>query len=125
MGEDLLELAREGFEAWRRGDLATIEAMLAPDVRWGWFEAGPWDCRSREDVMARLRERFSEGFAGEIVRIERLSDDAVVVVAHPSEIGGSDWPDEVATVIEFRDGKVVRMQDYRTRADALAPAART
>ena len=68
MCEKRLELAREGFEAWRRGDLATIEAMLAPDVRWGWFEAGPWDCRSREDVMARLRERFSEGFAGEIVR---------------------------------------------------------
>jgi len=118
MGEDVVDVARRGFEAWRRGDLATIEAMLAPDVQWGWFEAGPWDCRSREDVMARLRERFSEGFAGEIVRIERLSDDAVVVVAHPSEIGGSDWPDEVATIIEFRDGQVVRMQDYRSWEDA-------
>ena len=120
MTQDVLELARRGFEAWRRGDLETIGTMLAPDVKWGWFEPGDWDCRSREDVMARLRERFSEGFAGEITRIEQLSDDSVLVVAHPSQIGGDEWPDEVATVIEFRDGKVVRMQDYRSWQDAVA-----
>jgi ketosteroid isomerase-like protein len=120
MAEDIVEVARRGLEAWRRGDGEAIAPMLAPDVRWGWYEPGPWDCHSREDVMARLRERFSEGFAGEIVRVERLSDDSVLVVSHPSEVGGDEWPDEVATVITFKDGKVVRMQDYRSWQDAVA-----
>jgi ketosteroid isomerase-like protein len=118
MDEDVMSLARRGFEAWRRGDLPAIEAMLAPDVRWGWFEPGDWDCRSREDVMRRLRERFSEGFAGELVRIERLSEHSVLAIAHPSEVGGPEWPDEVATLIEFRGGKVARMHDYRSMAEA-------
>src|SRR5438309_9171878 len=42
MTQDVLELARRGFEAWRRGDLETIGTMLAPDVKWGWFEPGDW-----------------------------------------------------------------------------------
>ena len=45
-----------------------------------------------------------------------------VVTAHPSEIGGHEWPDETSTVIRFHEGKVVSMQDYRTEAEALAAA---
>src|SRR2546421_12399189 len=48
--------------------------------------------------------------------------DVVVVTAHPSEIGGPEWPDETSTVIRFHEGKVVSMQDYRTEAEALAAA---
>jgi len=45
-----------------------------------------------------------------------------VVTAHPSEIGGHEWPDETSTVIRFHEGKVVSMKDYRTEAEALAAA---
>jgi len=44
----------------------------------------------------------------------------VIVIAHPSEIGGPDWPDETVTVMNFRDDRIVSMQDYRTEAEALA-----
>jgi hypothetical protein len=44
----------------------------------------------------------------------------VIVVAHPSEIGGPDWPSETATVMQFRKERVVSMQDYRTEAEAIA-----
>ena len=44
----------------------------------------------------------------------------MIVVAHPSEIGGPDWPAETATVFTFRAGKVTKMQDYRTKAEAVA-----
>jgi hypothetical protein len=47
-------------------------------------------------------------------------EHAVIVVAHPSEIGGSEWPSEIATVMQFRNERVVLMQDYRTEAEALA-----
>jgi hypothetical protein len=45
---------------------------------------------------------------------------AVIVVAHPSEIGGPNWRSETATVMQFRNERVVSMQDYRTEAEAIA-----
>jgi hypothetical protein len=50
---------------------------------------------------------------------------AVIVVAHPSDVGGSDWPSEIATVLRFRNERVVSMQDYPTEAEALAAVEQT
>ena len=49
---------------------------------------------------------------------ELTGQDLLIVVAHPSEIGGAEWPAVVATVMRFRGGKVVSMQDYPTMAEA-------
>jgi ketosteroid isomerase-like protein len=119
VGDSPAELAQRGLEAWRAGDFETIERILDPDVEWRWFEPGEWDCHSREDVMRTLRERYEAGFAKGDLQFKDAGDDAVVVVSHPSEIGGPDWPDETATVMRFRDERVVSMQDYRTEAEAL------
>ncbi len=119
MGGQSMKTARQGFEAWQRGDFETIEAMLDPDVRWRWFEPGDWDCRSRQDVMRTLRERYAQGFGRSELEFVQAGDDAVIVVAYPLAVAG-DWPEEAATIITFREGKVVDMQDYRTRDEALA-----
>ena len=122
MSEETLRLAREGLEAWRRGDFAAIEEVLAPEAQWRWWEPGEWDCRDRDDILDRLRERYDQGFAAGELEFVDAGPAAVVVVSHPSRIGGPDWPDETATLISFRGGKVVSMQDYRTRDEALAAA---
>jgi ketosteroid isomerase-like protein len=115
-------LAQQGFDAWRRGDFDALEQMFAPDVEWRWFEAGDWDCHSRNDVMRALRQRHAAGFAEGRLTFHDAGPDVVVVTAHPSEIGGQEWPDETSTVIRFRNGKVVSMEDYRAEAEALAAA---
>lgn len=117
-----LALAEEGFDAWRRGDFGVLEEMFAPDVEWRWFEPGDWDCHSRKDVMRTLRQRHAAGFAAGRLTFQEAGPDVVIVTAHPSEIGGPEWPDETSTVIRFRRGKVVSMQDYRTQAEARAAA---
>jgi hypothetical protein len=114
------ELAREGFEAWRQGNFETIENMLDPHVEWRWFEPGDWDCHNREEVMRTLRARHAQGFARGDLEFRDVGENAVIVVSHPSEIGGPEWPAETATVIKFRDDRVISMQDYRTEADARA-----
>jgi ketosteroid isomerase-like protein len=119
------EVAREGMEAWRRGDFETIERILDPNVEWLWFEPGDWDCHNRDDVMRVLRQRFEQGFAKGDLTFRSAGEDAVIVVAHPSEIGGPEWPDETATVMTFRDERVISMQDYRTESEALAAARQT
>ena len=120
MSEQIMALAREGFGAWQRGDFATLEAMLDPDVQWHWFEPGEWDCQSRGDVMRTLRERYEQGFAAGELQFLDGGEDTVIVVAHPAAVGGEGWPEEAATVITFRQGKVTTMQDHRTREEALA-----
>jgi ketosteroid isomerase-like protein len=117
-----LTLARQGFDAWRRGDFDALEQIFAPDVQWRWFEPGDWDCHNRDDVMRTLRQRHAAGFAEGRLNFRDAGPDAVIVTAHPSEIGGPGWPEETSTVIRLRDGKVVEMQDYRTEAEALAAA---
>jgi ketosteroid isomerase-like protein len=118
-----LALAEEGFDAWRRGDFDTLEEIFAPDVEWRWFEPGDWDCHDRDDVMRTLRQRHAAGFAEGRLAFHEAGPDVVIVTAHPSEIGGPEWPAETSTVIRFRAGKVVSMEDYRTEAEARAAAA--
>jgi ketosteroid isomerase-like protein len=124
MSDQTVALARKGFGAWQSGDLASIEAMLDPEVEWRWFESGDWDCHNRNNVLGILRERYEQGFARSELEFLDGGADSVVVVAHPAAVGGEGWPDEVATVITFRYGKVTTMQDYRTKQEALAAARR-
>jgi len=114
-----MAIATEGLEAWRSGDFDAVESILHPAVEWGWFEPGEWDCHNRDDVMRTLRERYEQGFAKGRLEFKEGGEDAVIVVSHPSEIGGPEWPEETATIMRFSDGKVVSMRDYRTEADAL------
>ena len=116
------EIAREGLEAWRSGDFETIERILDPRVEWRWFEPGEWDCHGRSAVMRTLRERHAQGFAEGELEFRDFGPDAVIVVARPSRMGGSEWPAETATMMRFRGQCVVSMQDYRTEAEALAAA---
>jgi ketosteroid isomerase-like protein len=118
-----MDLARRGFAAWQRGDLETIEEMLDPGVQWSWYETGNWDCHSREDVMRRLRELYEQGISRSELEFLQAGSDAVIVVAHPDRVAGPDLPEEAATIVTFRGGRVVDMQDYRTRQEALAAAA--
>jgi ketosteroid isomerase-like protein len=115
-----MEIARDGLEAWRAGDFDRIEETLDPNVEWRAFEPGEWDCHDRNDVMRTLRERYDQGFAMGNMEFRDAGGSAVIVVSHPSEIGGREWPDETATLMEFRGGRVVSMQDYRSEADARA-----
>jgi hypothetical protein len=117
------DIAREGLEAWRAGDFETIERILDPDVEWGSSEPGESGCHGREDVMQTIRERYEQGFAMGELQLRAGGEDAVILIAHPSEVGGPDWPDETATVMRFHGRQVVSMQDYRTEAEALKAVA--
>ena len=114
------EIARDGLAAWRKGEFETVEKILDRNVEWHATEPGEWDCHGRDEVMETLRERYEQGFAKGNVQFRESGANAVIVVAHPSEIGGADWPSEVATVMHFQNDRVVSMQDYRTEAEALA-----
>jgi ketosteroid isomerase-like protein len=117
---ETVAIATEGLAAWRRGDFETLETILDPKVEWTAFEPGEWDCHGRDDVMKVLRERYEQGFARGELDLSDAGPDTVIAVSHPSVIGGPEWPEETATLMSFRGGTVVSMQDYLTEAEALA-----
>jgi ketosteroid isomerase-like protein len=119
------EIAREGLAAWREGDFVAVEEILDLDVVWHATEPGEWDCHGRDEVMRTLRERYEQGFAKGDLQFRDGGEHAVIVVAHPRETGGSEWPSEIAIVMRFRNERVVSMQDYRTEAEAFAAVERT
>jgi ketosteroid isomerase-like protein len=115
-----MALAPEGLDAWRRGDLSHVESMLDPHATWRWWEPGEWDCANRDDIVLTLRDRHEQGFGRGEMEFLDGGPGAMIVVSHPREVGGEEWPEETATVLSFQGEKIVALQDYRTRAQAIA-----
>jgi ketosteroid isomerase-like protein len=70
--------------------------------------------------MRTLRQRYEEGFAQAPLELLDAGPDVIVAVVRPRDAAGQGWPAEAATVIMFRHGKVVSMQDYLSKDEALA-----
>src|SRR5213079_1926905 len=109
-----------GLQAWQEGNLAALEALLDPDVELNWWEPGEWDCYGRDEVLRLLRARQEEGVSHGKVELIDAGDDTLISVSRRHPDREPDWPEEAATVITFRDGRAVRMQQYRSRAEALS-----
>jgi hypothetical protein len=108
-----------GLAAWTRGDLDALEQVLDPQVTLKAVEPGPWDCDSREQVMALLRLRESQRSADQPreMRVSRRDDSTFLV----SGLGGRDG---TATMVRVSDGRVVALQQVTAEArDADAEAA--
>ena len=93
-------------------------ATTAPEATWRAVQPSEWDCESREDVLRTLRARYEEGFTMGSIELLEGTPGTVILVSLPAEVGGPDWPEETAIAVNFRDGKVVSMQDYPTLVDA-------
>jgi ketosteroid isomerase-like protein len=130
MSQANVELARRGYEALMRGDLDAVAELFAPDLTWEWWRQGPWDCHSREEAMTVIRERIGQRAIGELREIIDVDDERIVVVMRrradsARSYAGMEVPeghDESANLVTIRDGKVVAMRDYRTKAEALEAA---
>jgi ketosteroid isomerase-like protein len=132
MSEENVEIVRRLFEDFQTGmeggdltvwfdseDLADdFEWMTPPEV------AGLGTYRGREGFLEFMRA-WTEDFEDWSIDLDRVIDageDRVVGVLHQRAIGkGSGVPIELVQgfVWELEDGRVVRMRNYVTPADAL------
>jgi ketosteroid isomerase-like protein len=127
MGTQNEELARRGYEALMRGDFDQLEELMAPDLTWHWWEPGPGDCHSRDEALAVIKERLSQNAIGELREVSDLGDGRVLVVTglppesevSATDLGLPEGQDETANAVTIRDGKMIAMQDYRTKGEAM------
>jgi ketosteroid isomerase-like protein len=119
-----MEIVFEHLNARRTGDVALLEAQMDPDV----VHQGVSPeliCHNRAEVLDNIRRAFTRDGLG-IDRLEMVDagDSLVVGLAGPRfrDIPSPPLNGQLYMVYTLRDGRIVRVQDYLNRADAMAAA---
>jgi ketosteroid isomerase-like protein len=122
MSDAALEIVFDHFYARRQRDITELADGLDPDV----VHQGVLPnlvCNGRDAVVERVRASFDDEDRG-IERLELLAagDRVIVAIAGPRfrEIPFLDG--EIFMLFTLRDGRIARIDDYRSRDDALAAA---
>jgi ketosteroid isomerase-like protein len=124
ISEQNVEIARAAFEAWMRGDLDAMLADADPEMEWYVLPDAPdpGPHRGRNVILERMalwRDMFA--LRGEVLGYIDAGEYVIMPIRMRGRPPGSDAEvvlDEVY-VSKFRDGKVVELREYRTKAEAL------
>jgi ketosteroid isomerase-like protein len=121
---DHAQFIRDTWAALSAGDLAPLEAALAPDAKWRAVEDGSWNCQNRAAILDTMTLQLAMGLSG---RIEEVLDvaDRVVVAFRPDHSRPDGWPLEDGiryVVLTLAEDKVTEMKGCADRRIALAYA---
>ncbi|MEO8897311.1 MAG: nuclear transport factor 2 family protein [Candidatus Dormibacter sp.] len=117
-----LELVFDHLDARRSRDLARVEAHLDPDV----VHQGVLPelvCNNRRQVLANVQKSFARtDFGIDHLELIDAGDRVVVGMAGPRfrEVPWAPLQGQVYMVYTLQDGRIVRIDDYLSRSEALA-----
>jgi ketosteroid isomerase-like protein len=120
------EVVHEAYALARRADHRTLRTLIADDATWHPAREGAWNpCRDGDMIVRTLLWRA--GRANRLRPSETIElGDRVLLGLRGARLrrfgvkgffGG-----KLFQIIEVRGGKIVRMQDYPSREEALAAA---
>jgi hypothetical protein len=122
MSDAALQVVFDHFYARRQRDIEAVAVGLEPDV----VHQGVLPslvCTGKDAVVERIGASFDEDDRG-VERLEFLAagDQVIVSIAGPRfrEIPFLDG--EIFMLFTLRDGRIARIDDFRTRGDALLAA---
>ena len=83
-----------------------------------------WVCHGREEVLETFRKGLEQRREVDALEFTRGSDQVVLGARGPSmtEVGGEPLGGQIFNVFTLRDGRIMRIDDYRSRTEALAAA---
>ena len=84
-------------------------------------------CHGREEVVDTFRRGFEERREIDALEFIRGRERVVVGVRGPTltEVAGEPLEGQIFNVFTLRDGRIIRIDDYRRRSEALAAAGIT
>ena len=125
MAVDRLELVKQGYEAWNRGDRTWVLEHMSPDVEWVTppedLDRGTYrGYEGVEEFWAQWRASVGQlGF--EIEEMEDIGGHVIVTARRSGkgEHSGLEISDRVVQVFAFEGDTCVRVHEYYDRAQAL------
>ena len=125
MSQANVEVVKAAFAAYNRGDLDAWLAEADPDVEWHVLPEAtdPGPHRGRQVILERaaLWRQTLGGLRAEVLEYIDAGEYVIAPVRLRGQPPGSDAEvvlDEVY-VSKFRNGKIVELREYRTKAEAL------
>jgi ketosteroid isomerase-like protein len=120
------DLVRPIYEEWGRGNWRPRFDVYDQHMEWGWSDEFPGlggVYEDHEDPNARLRAWLNgwEDWRAEAEDFIEIGDYVVVLASYYGRGKGSgvEIRQEGAHVFKFRDGKVIRLEIFATRAKAI------
>jgi ketosteroid isomerase-like protein len=109
--------------ALREGDQEALRAVLDPSVIWQGLHED-WVCHGPNEVIETLQEGLRLRRDVSALEFVRAGTRLVMGVRGPSldEVGGEPLGGQIFNVFTLRNGRIVRIEDYRLRAEALKAA---
>jgi len=121
--ENLETVLLDYLGAIRAGDRDAIRAVLDPEVIWQGLHDG-WVCHGPNEVIETLQEALELRRDVAALEFVRAGDRVLMGVRGPAidEVGGEPLGGQIFNVFTLRKGRIVRIQDYRLREEALRAA---
>ena len=120
-----LETVRQAYGLARRGDRRQLQELIAADATWHPAREGAWNpCRDGETVIKTLLWRAGGANKLRLGTAIELGDRVVVQLKGKrlERLGAKGFIPRLFQIVQVRDGKIVRMQDYPQREAAMAAA---
>ena len=123
---DNVTLLKNLYEAFARGDIATVLGTMSPNIRWYQAEGNPYNPSGEawvghDALMKHLFGRIAAEWDGFTIHIKSFygAGDTVIVEARYSgtyKPTGKSIDAQACHVWDFKDGKVTRFQQYADTA---------
>jgi hypothetical protein len=121
--ENIKTFLADWLDALRRHDFATVERRMDSEVFWQGVRED-FVCENCDEAMEMLREQQREEHGVEALELI-ATDDRVMLGIHSTqlqEIGGVPLGGQIFQVFTLHDGRIVRVDEYTRRAEALEAA---
>ena len=120
-----LEIVQQAYGFAKRGDHRQLRELIADDATWHPAREGAWNpCRDGDTVVKTLLWRA--GGANKLRPGETIDlGDRVLIKMRGKRLdrlGAKGFFPKLFQIVEVRDGKIVRIQDYPKRQAAMAAA---
>ena len=118
-----VELTRRGYDAFAKGDLATLSELIADNVTWHVLGVGPLSgtYHGRDEVFnffARLAEETGGTFRLDVHDVLANDEHAVALCTLSASRGSKSVEFPVANVSHIRDGRVTEFWTATTDPQA-------
>ena len=131
MSEENVEAFKRGIEAYNRGDVEGVLAELDPEVEWHPAVLIPFEGKAREyrghegvrEMMGDVFEALAE-IHTEYPEIRDLGDRIVAIGRFRTRgrESGAELESPIGSVVDFKNGKAIRVSTYLDPKEALEAA---